>query len=79
MSEATPINANVLVEFSRLELRNSNIVIENGLYQQPTVPIEVSTVTYKLYKRRWIGLTQLVLLNMLFGWNVCQFNPLSVS
>lgn len=29
--------------------------------------------TYKVYKRRFIGLAQLVLLNIVVSWDVCEF------
>jgi hypothetical protein len=69
-SENALHGAEALMELSTLERGRSNIVADNGLREPLTIPIGVSTVTYKLYKRRWIGLIQLVLLNMLFGWNV---------
>lgn len=76
-SNKTLCNVDHFVESRPLERWNSNTAIDDGLRQQPTVPIGISTVTYKLYKRRWVGLMQLALLNMLFGWNVCQINALS--
>jgi hypothetical protein len=75
-SERTLHIADVFVEFSTLRQWNGNIVIDNGPCLQPGAPIGISMATYKLYKRRWIGLMQLVLVNALFGWNVCQSNPI---
>lgn len=31
-------------------------------------------LVYKVYKRRWFGLTQLVLLNIVVSWDVCKGN-----
>lgn len=37
-------------------------------------PIAIpTTTTYKVYKRRFIGLAQLVLLNIVVSWDVCAF------
>lgn len=61
----------VSVESNLPERRNSNSAVNGGRFRQTTTTTGTPLVTYKLYKRRWIGLIQLVLLNMLFGWNVC--------
>ncbi|KAI1482111.1 MFS general substrate transporter [Daldinia eschscholtzii] len=45
---------------------NSSIEIENG-----------NSVTYKVYKRRWIGLIQLTLLNIIVSWDWLTFSPVS--
>jgi hypothetical protein len=39
---------------------------------------DVSTTTYKVYKRRWFGLVQIVLLNIVVSWDVskCQLPSL---
>ncbi|KAK3381530.1 major facilitator superfamily domain-containing protein [Podospora didyma] len=36
-----------------------------------------STVTYKVYKRRWFGLVQLTLLNIIVSWDWLTFAPVS--
>lgn len=41
----------------------------------PTYHRRRPTTTYKLYKRRWLGLLQLALLNLIFGWNVNKNRP----
>jgi hypothetical protein len=64
-------NAEALVELSPLERWNDNIAANGDLCGQTTTATGTSLVTYRLYKQRWVGLIQLVLLNMLFGWNVC--------
>jgi hypothetical protein len=66
-------NAETLVEFSPLERWNDNIAANGDLCGQTTATTGTSLVAYRLYKRRWVGLIQLVLLNMLFGWNVCCY------
>ncbi|KAI8957163.1 MFS general substrate transporter [Daldinia sp. FL1419] len=35
------------------------------------------TVTYKVYKRRWFGLLQLTLLNIIVSWDWLTFSPVS--
>ncbi|KAI1472840.1 MFS general substrate transporter [Daldinia caldariorum] len=36
-----------------------------------------NSVTYKVYKRRWIGLVQLTLLNIIVSWDWLTFSPVS--
>ncbi|KAI9744779.1 MAG: hypothetical protein M1818_001704 [Claussenomyces sp. TS43310] len=40
---------------------------------------QVSTVGYKVYKRRWFGLIQLVLLNIVVSWDWLSFSPVSTT
>ncbi len=37
---------------------------------QAAVPAEEQQIEYKVYKRRWFGLVQLVLLNIVVSWDV---------
>ncbi len=62
--------AEVLMELSPLEVRKHNIERDDDLSRQIVTTNEVPRVAYRLYKRRWAGLVQLVLLNMLFGYIV---------
>lgn len=41
-------------------------------------PIQ-TLVTYKVYKRRWVGLLQLTLLNIIVSWDWLTFAPVSTS
>lgn len=34
---------------------------------------------YRVYKRRWFGLTQLVLLNIIVSWDVGKIQPFAVE
>lgn len=34
---------------------------------------------YRVYKRRWFGLVQLALLNIIVSWDVCRNTTLSYS
>ncbi|KAI1380347.1 MFS general substrate transporter [Hypoxylon crocopeplum] len=45
-----------------------NASIENG---------DRASVTYKVYKRRWFGLVQLTLLNIIVSWDWLTFSPVS--
>lgn len=69
-------SAQTLVEFSALERWNDNIAAKDDPCGQITASTRTSLVAYRLYKQRWVGLIQLVLLNMLFGWNVCCYTLL---
>ncbi|KAI1211307.1 MFS general substrate transporter [Annulohypoxylon truncatum] len=51
---------------SREELENASI--ENG---------DRGSITYKVYKRRWFGLVQLTLLNIIVSWDWLTFSPVS--
>lgn len=48
------------------QLRSST----TGLSAQPMLGVDGSQVQYKVYKRRWFGLMQLVLLNIVLSWDV---------
>ena len=52
------------------EQENGDFAVSIGLSERTTASDEPCAVVYKLYKRRWIGLIQLVLMNMAIGWNV---------
>ena len=54
-------------ETPNLELVNSPISQSSGLGQRSLLP---STRSYKTYKRRFFGLAQLVLLNIIVSWDV---------
>jgi len=39
--------------------------------QDGAFPGPVAQIEYKVYKRRWFGLLQLILLNIIVSWDVC--------
>ncbi|KAI1455050.1 MFS general substrate transporter [Annulohypoxylon moriforme] len=51
---------------SQEELENASI--ENG---------DRGSITYKVYKRRWFGLVQLTLLNIIVSWDWLTFSPVA--
>lgn len=42
--------------------------------QLPVMEVTEDQIVYKLYKRRWFGLIQLVLLNIVVSWDVSTSN-----
>ena len=40
---------------------------------------ETSHEEYRVYKRRWFGLIQLILLNIVVSWDVCSFTVIVIS
>ncbi|KAI2468341.1 MFS general substrate transporter [Annulohypoxylon bovei var. microspora] len=68
-SGSTDIDINDLAGIanrSQEELENASI--ENG---------DRGSITYKVYKRRWFGLVQLTLLNIIVSWDWLTFSPVS--
>jgi hypothetical protein len=55
----------------------------SGSSHQPIHPLIASEhiePTYRTYKRRWFGLLQLILLNIVVSWDVgCSFNPINLN
>lgn len=43
--------------------------------QLPFVEVNEDRVVYRVYKRRWFGLIQLVLLNIVVSWDVSTSKP----
>lgn len=43
--------------------------------QLPFMEVTEDNTVYKVYKRRWFGLVQLVLLNIVVSWDVSALNP----
>ncbi|KAI1387448.1 MFS general substrate transporter [Hypoxylon trugodes] len=56
------------VTMGRSQEQLDNTSIENG---------DRSSITYKVYKRRWFGLVQLTLLNIIVSWDWLTFSPVS--
>ena len=77
---------NHLAELGSVDLlQNSQINRERGLLEEEANQLEQSTtnstfqltagalggpIEYKVYKRRWLGLGQLILLNIVVSWDV---------
>ena len=70
-------NGEVMTDLSEVKQRNSKIALNYDVSGERAT--EITGVSYKLYKRRWVGLAQLVLLNFFFGWNVWQLHLLATA
>lgn len=55
--------------------RYTRVQSEDAMRQQSLGP-HTTGLEYRVYKRRWFGLAQLVFLNIIVSWNVCEPTPL---
>ena len=61
----------------------SDLHVEHSPLQPPRLSLSLqqttSTITYRTYRRRWFGLIQLVLLNIIASWDWLTFAPVASS
>ncbi|KAL1854084.1 hypothetical protein VTK73DRAFT_8806 [Phialemonium thermophilum] len=57
------------------DAKSGDVDAEAGSHPQPTSG--ATTREYKVYKRRWFGLVQLMLLNIIVSWDWLTFSPVA--